>query len=589
MRTIHTSQDTERSELGQELILTLSLDEEIIQFNKESERLTGYSRDEILHKKFDEMLVPLESKKEWKDLLDSIRHSMWIDSFILPLKTKNNQTHMVSWTGFLVKDENGVVKDICIFGKPLKSDVVPTPPPVVIAQAMSTPQVPRETPESEAEGSENVSEQSFHQLPRPASPSNVPPSESPGVTPEFTAVETHQDSHRSAMQSLQETSLPAEVSSEEPPEVSFESPQIKSQDGSQEKLKKGNTEVIMKHRVKKILFASKNRDEESTTQPVQKQFITPLITMGKLLETTSQKLDFMNETLRDLSEKYETVTNRVTELERKDRRWERKQKKTEKSFLSDAADETDTHRSENGPKELDVSEQDFDGKQQGTDTEFTFFSDPFGLKRQHKELDLKKQQLEIHFKELEASKAQLQKQQHIFNVRVEEFSKWREKLMLLESAIENRRQELMKQENAILAGGTVPRISHEQHPRDLEPSKEAETKVSNDTDETLDKISQSAAIIQRGIIKQINNPFVEFLRLPREEIVEKSFFDFIALEGLAEVEKYYLDRLKGEDVSLYKTVFSTKNNTKIPVEVSIKQTIYNGEKAEIVIITTSTT
>ena len=36
---------------------------------------------------------------------------------------------------------------------------------------------------------------------------------------------------------------------------------------------------------------------------------------------------------------------------------------------------------------------------------------------------------------------------------------------------------------------------------------------------------------------------------------------------------------------MYTTVFSTKNNQKIPVEVSIKQTVFNGEKAEIVIVT----
>jgi hypothetical protein len=67
--------------------------------------------------------------------------------------------------------------------------------------------------------------------------------------------------------------------------------------------------------------------------------------------------------------------------------------------------------------------------------------------------------------------------------------------------------------------------------------------------------------------------------------VEKSFFDFIALDGFADVEKYYLDRLKGESVSTYKTVFSTKDNNKIPVEVNIRQIMYNGEKAEIAIIT----
>jgi hypothetical protein len=61
--------------------------------------------------------------------------------------------------------------------------------------------------------------------------------------------------------------------------------------------------------------------------------------------------------------------------------------------------------------------------------------------------------------------------------------------------------------------------------------------------------------------------------------------DLIAQDGLADIEKYYLERLKGEDITVYRTVFSTKDNNKIAVEVNIKQTLYNGEKAEIAIIT----
>jgi chromosome segregation ATPase len=48
--------------------------------------------------------------------------------------------------------------------------------------------------------------------------------------------------------------------------------------------------------------------------------------MGKLLETTTQKLDFINDTLIELSKKYETITYRVTELEKKDQRWEKNHK-----------------------------------------------------------------------------------------------------------------------------------------------------------------------------------------------------------------------------------------------------------------------
>ena len=61
-------------------------------------------------------------------------------------------------------------------------------------------------------------------------------------------------------------------------------------------------------------------------------------------------------------------------------------------------------------------------------------------------------------------------------------------------------------------------------------------------------------------------------------------FNFIAPEGLVDLEKYYLGRLKGSNKYTYETVFSTKDNSKIMVEVSIKPTTYNGKKAEIAII-----
>jgi PAS domain S-box-containing protein len=183
---------------------------------------------------------------------------------------------------------------------------------------------------------------------------------------------------------------------------------------------------------------------------------------------------------------------------------------------------------------------------------------------------------------LDAFEEKLIKERKTFNARVEEFSRWREKLELLESAIEKRRQELMKQEDVLLERVAV--TTREPISTKAEIVKSALPTISN-YHELLDKISQSAAIVQRGILKQINSSFVSLLGYAMDEVVEKSFFDFIAPEGLADVEKYYLDRLKGENVSTYKTVFSTKDNNKISVEISIKQTIYNGEKAEIAIIT----
>jgi len=124
MNTIDQKVDAEPSKTNQELILGLTLGEEIIQFNKECERLTGYIRDEVLHKKLSEILLPKEPIELWKTLLKSIQQTMWVDDFSFPIKTKHDQIYMISWTGFLIKDEKDSFKDICLFGKPLKTEEI---------------------------------------------------------------------------------------------------------------------------------------------------------------------------------------------------------------------------------------------------------------------------------------------------------------------------------------------------------------------------------------------------------------------------------------------------------------------------------
>lgn len=518
MTTIHSGDDVENPDTSHDLIFSLSLDEEIIQFNKESERLTGYMRDEILHKKFYDVLVPEESTQQWKELLDSIRHSMWIDNIVLPLKTKDHQNPLIAWTGFLVKDEHGSVKDICIFGKPLKTEVVTKE--IVVS------------------------------VPTPVQPNTSEPL--------------------------------SELSPEPSPEPSSHKPFVVSQEPVYEESTQQNKKAATKHGLKKIRFARDNKTEGEKTIPlVQHQSPPPAVAMGNTLETTSKKLDTMNEVLSTLSQKYETVAHRVTHLEGKEEQPKTYPKQPDTTWYSAqerSFQSAETQKeTQNETEELDESAP--------QEEKPSFFSDPFGFKRQHRELDLKQQQIEERLKQVEAFEARLIKERQIFNARVEEFSKWREKLLLLESAIERRRQELMSQEN-ITFEKTTPSVSpQEKELSTQESQKKTEPVAPSCDDGTLEKISQSAAIIQRGILKQINTAFLELLGYTIEEILEKSYFDFIALDGLADVEKYYLDRLKGDSVSMYRTVFTTKDNCKIPVEVSIKQTIYHGEKAEIVLVT----
>ena len=55
------------------------------------------------------------------------------------------------------------------------------------------------------------------------------------------------------------------------------------------------------------------------------------------------------------------------------------------------------------------------------------------------------------------------------------------------------------------------------------------------------------------------------------------------MECFEGIEKYYRDRLKGTDSSSYESIFLTKDNNKIWVNVNIKSSYLNGEKADIML------
>lgn len=111
-----------------------------------------------------------------------------------------------------------------------------------------------------------------------------------------------------------------------------------------------------------------------------------------------------------------------------------------------------------------------------------------------------------------------------------------------------------------------------------------DTQKEKEDNPTVDKFVDCAVILKRGVLKQANNPFVQLLGFEKEIILEKNLFNFIAPEGLFNVEKYYLDRLKGDGPTSFETILLTSDDLKIHVEITIKPTIYNGEAADIAII-----
>jgi PAS domain S-box-containing protein len=153
--------------------------------------------------------------------------------------------------------------------------------------------------------------------------------------------------------------------------------------------------------------------------------------------------------------------------------------------------------------------------------------------------------------------------------------KWREKLELLESDIESRKKWVENKEKTLKkyypSNDNKP-LNSDENFEDLEPS------------DLIYKISDCAAIVQRGIFKDVNSSFADLLGYTSNELIDKSLFDFIVSNSFSSMENYYLNKLKGGKTSNINTKFLTSDNDRINVEISTKPVFFNGEKAELFII-----
>ncbi len=337
---------------------------------------------------------------------------------------------------------------------------------------------------------------------------------------------------------------------------------------------------------KRIIFRKEISTESNRTFKPTKNNVPPEI--KKPVEDKSLKSDKINEMIKNISKNYEKLNKKLKDLEKKDRKLERTERMLEKNSKSIRAhmQKSNTIRLGKELKHEETTSQKTGIKV--LSKKLSFLKDPFGVKRKQEEFKNRMYILDEHKKEIDELEAQLIKDRKNFDKKIAEFSSWKEKLLNLESEIEKRRADLVEQEKTFiesLTSSPVGKIDLGASPPETEsvlaPGENVDQDVHHDI---LDKIPECAAIVQRGVLRQVNSSFAGLIGYDIEEIAEKSFFDFIALEGLAGIKKYYLNRLRGGSISAYETVFSTKDNKKMTVRVSIKPTTYNGEKADIAII-----
>jgi PAS domain S-box-containing protein len=101
----------------------------------------------------------------------------------------------------------------------------------------------------------------------------------------------------------------------------------------------------------------------------------------------------------------------------------------------------------------------------------------------------------------------------------------------------------------------------------------------------VERANDGIAIIQDSVFKYINPYLAEMAGYSVDELLEKSFADYIYPDELPKVLERHKRRLAGENVpSIYESAIMAKDGRKIIVEFNIRQSFYRGKSASFVII-----
>jgi len=497
------------------LVVGLNHNGEIIQFDKECQRLTGYSRTDVLQKKIDSFLISPHYVHQWQRIFQSVLNHEEINDLTIPWMATDGSEIIVSLSSLPLETNAGSVRNICFIGECKTStaaknnEVIP-----IFTKINKTSTVQKNTSKTQ-----NTKR------------SLISTNDQSHITSTKKAIGTNKKNIKPQKTDVQKKSI---------------EPTKKSQ----------------------------NRQNPSIPQHFR--------SLSKPIQNTTT-----NAKVKDLTKKFDKLNHKLNELEKKDRKLERKNKLLEKNLKNLKKQiKTPSNVKITSPSGLPASPV-------STQSKFTFkkfpklVQDPFGIKRKKGAFEQRIQELDKRTEELHTLESQLISDRKNCDKRIAGFTSWKEKLLSLEAEIEKRRQDLVDQEETLREKLSTSPVGEENIDTAPTMDENAHHLVDQEKDDyhmILDKIPQGAAIIQRSIVRQVNNSFAELIGFETAEIVDKSLFDFIAPEGLLEIEKYYIGRLKGSGSSSYGTIFSTKENDKISVEVSVKPTTYNGEKAEIAVI-----
>jgi len=461
-----------------EKILLIGLNKfgEIIQFNKECQKITKYSRNDVIYKKILDFLIPNSYVSQWNKMFESAIKNRKIDNFEIPLKTSDGKEILIALSSLNMDNEKSSDGQISFIG-----NIVDT----------------------------NYSDEKSLEIP------NI-------------NINNEPEKRHNLIEYKEERKIDDIILS----------------DTKDEKIIKNSSDID-----EKVTFSE---DEKSRETPNFFKAIKNLTNKNKTNE--NPLLNFENESNIETNEEKNIAQN-------------------QNIFFEEVV--------ESGLDNKNIKIDNFSHKEENK------------KRKHHKKTNVPEDieslihSIDVREEELNKFESRLIEDRKILDKRIVELSNWKEKLLELESEIEKRRQDLVEQESAFLQN-LISVADNKNKLIEHTASKKNKIISNNESSENnlydiFEKIQDSAVIIQRGNLKKANQSFAELLGYDLDELVDKRLFDFITPEAYPEIEKYYLDRLKGIKSSRYNIILLTKDNNELSVNVSTRPTNFNGDKAEIII------
>ncbi len=561
---------------GSTLVVGINRKGNIVRFNDTLEHLTGSSKKDVLDIPFSTYFSRQIPEEDLVKLIHQARFSPDSVDVDTTFKTISGENVVISWTGFAIKnEEDGQVSQLNLVGTPQKNSVE--------SKSNKTNKTTKKQPttkttskkEKKNESDKKDIEHKINQIKNSKDSKNKSQIE--------TAAEEKKKNNKKEEKS--------EKSSSKTNKRNITS--VKKTDntkGSKKKIKlKKRTKKPTNKKVKpekveidevKEIIEENDEPQKPSSDCIKKPF-SKFLSKKEKREKSKKISKFpslkKSPSLKKADDGYDGEPEKITlsSLQKKINQLEKENKhlSKEKNQL-----EEKLHSAEFNKEKI----------KKFVNTKFSFIRNSIAIKKKREEFKEMMQQLSERKQKLEKLETEMVLEKKEFKQKIQEFVNWREKLEKLEDEIEKRRQFLSEQET-FLNQQYDKVLSHELeqpavYTQNIEQKQSEDTETKEgivEKDDLFNSLTVEAAVLQRGRIKKANKRLAQMLGYSEKELVGKHLVDFVGPTGLSGVEQHYMNRLKGVDDASYSTVFLSKDENEIPVNVHVKNGDFHGERAEI--------